>query len=91
MDRCETHGTVRNANGRCFWCDHPETLPDPLAQFDAADYRRLQQMEMKIVQLLAHEMQDGDDKTAEQLVTMLLEDRNRLHDAVKTKTEVVRV
>ena len=25
--RCEIHKTVRNAAGRCFWCDHPELTP----------------------------------------------------------------
>ena len=37
MERCSIHGTVLNAAGRCFWCDHP----DPAAPVADGDIGRL--------------------------------------------------
>jgi ABC-type hemin transport system substrate-binding protein len=48
---------------------------------------RLRQLEMLVVQELAHRLNDGDDKTAEQLVHMVVKELENLKE---TKHEVAR-
>jgi len=58
-------------------CEGIDRLEAKAAKVDEMkmELNRLYKMEMEIVQLLAHEVIDGDDKTAVELVKQLLLER----------------